>query len=153
MGQRGITVLNKEHFDMTQSLKAGYPSAEEKFDHLWYGDQQPIPERKTVITGYFHNKVTKLTRRHTVKTKYQSKRTFGGRIDILVRYPNSGKTYKARIRSKSGIAAIEPIKPNRAFWLVDKALIDNLSVIDLNKVPHIRQIHNKEGREIMSDFR
>ena len=31
--------------------------------------------------------------------------------------------------------------------------IDSLTVIDLNKVPHIRQIHNKKGREIMSDFR
>lgn len=152
MGQQGIILLNREHFNMTQVLKVGYPSVKEKFEHLWYGDQQKIPALKTVITEYFH-KVRKLTRRTPAKTKRESKRSFGGRTDILIKYPNSGKIYKARIRSKSGIAAIEPIKPNRAFWLVDKALIDNLSVIDLNKVPHIRQIHNKEGREIMSDFR
>jgi len=153
MGQRGIVVLNREHFLLTQVLKAGYPSVEEKFEHLWYGDQQPIPEKKTVITKYFHTKVTKLTRRGPAKTKYQSKRTFGGRTDIIIMYPGSGKTYKARIRSKDGIAVIEPVEPNTAFWLVDKSLLDNLTVIDLNKIPHIRQIHNKKGREIMSDFR
>ena len=152
MGQRGITVLTKEHFDLTQVLKVGYPSVREKFEHLWYGDQQKIPAIKTVITEYFHN-VRKLTTRHRVKTQKQSKRSFGGRTDVIIKYPNSGKTYKARIRSKSGIAVIEPIKPNTAFWLVDKDLIDNLTVIDLNKIPHIRQIHNKKGREIMSDFR
>ena len=153
MGQRGIVVLNREHFLMTQVLKMGYPSVEEKFDHLWYGDQQKLPALKTVITEYFHNKVTKLIRGHPAKTKYQSKRTFSGRTDILIQYPNSGKTYTARIRSKDGIAVIEPSEPNTAFWLVDKSLIDNLTVIDLNKIPHIRQIHNKKGREIMSDFR
>lgn len=155
MGQRGITVLTQEHFTMTQTLKVGYPSVEEKFEHLWYGDQQKIPTIKTVITEYF-DKVMKLNKHHrmkSTKTKTESKRSFGGRTDILVQYPNSGKTYRARIRSKSGIAVIEPIKPNTAFWLVDKTLIDNLGVIDLNKVPHMRQIHNKKGREIMSDFR
>ena len=153
MGQRGIVVLNREHFLLTQVLKMGYPSVEEKVDYLRYGDQQPIPKRKTVVTKYFRSKVTKLTRRHPAKPKTESKRTFGGRTDILIQYPSSGKTYRARIRSKDGIAVIEPVEPNTAFWLVDKSLIDSLNVIDLNKVPHIRQIHNKKGREIMSDFR
>lgn len=152
MSQKGITVLTKEHFDMTQILKKGYPNIKEKFDHLWFGDQQRIPETKTVITEYFQ-KVVNLNPVHREKIKRKSKRSFSGRRNIIVKYPRSGRTYKARIRSRSGIAAIEPIKPNRAFWLVDKNLIDNQNVIDLNKVPHIRQIHNKEGREIMSDFR
>jgi len=155
MSQQGITILTQEHFTMTQVLKVGYPSVEEKFDHLWYGDQQPIPKRKTVVTEYFRKvkHITPTTLKPRMQTRYQSKRSFGGRTDILVKYPGSGKTYKARIRSRSGIAVIEPSKPNTAFWLVDKDLIDSLDVIDLNKVPHIRQIHNKRGREIMSDFR
>ena len=154
MGQQGITVLTQEHFTMTQVLKVGYPSVEEKFYHLWYGDQQPIPKKKTVITEYYRTKVNKIAKKQGKRTKItQSKRLLGGRIEILVRYPRSGKVYKARIKSNSGIAVIEPIEPNTAFWLVDKDLIDNLNVIDLNKVPHIRQIHNKKGREIMSDFR
>lgn len=154
MGQQGITVLTKEHFAMTQALKVGYPNVEEKFDHLWYGDQQPIPITKTVVTKYFRTKVNKIAKKRGKRTKTsQSERLFVGRSEILVRYPRSGKVYKARIKSNSGIAVIEPIEPNTAFWLVDKALIDSLTVIDLNKVPHIRQIHNKKGREIMSDFR
>jgi len=152
MGQQGITVLNREHFNMTQTLKVGYPDVKEKFKHLWYGDQQKIPKIKTVITEYFH-KVLKLNPHRRKKTKRQSKRSFGGRRDIIIKYPNSGRSYEARIRSRSGVAAIEPIKPNRAFWLVDRNLIDNQDVIDLNKIPHIRQIHNKKGKEILSDFR
>ena len=152
MAQRGITVLNKEHFLMTQVLKMGYPTLQEKFSHLWFGDQQKIPETKTVITEYFR-KVRKSNPRRGTKAKRQSKRSFGGRSDIFIKYPRSGKVYKARIRSKSGLAAFEPVETNTAFWLVDKDLIDNLTVIDLNKIPHIRQIHNKAGREIMSDFR
>jgi len=153
MGQRGITVLNKEHFLMTQVLKMGYPTSQEKFEYLWYGEQQKVSESKTVITEYFLTKVKRLKRNSPAKPTTQSKRLFAGRSDILIRYPKSGKVYKARIRSKSGIAALEPIEPNTAFWLVDKTFIDNFDLIDLNKIPHIRQIHNKEGREIMSDFR
>lgn len=153
MGQQGITILTKEHFYMTQVLKAGYPSVEEKFEHLWYGDQQPIPVTKTVITEYYRTKVNKITKKRGKRTKTsQSERLLVGRSEILVRYPRSGRVYKARIKSNSGIAVIEPIEPNTAFWLVDKVLIDSLTVIDLNKVPHIRQIHNKKGREIISDF-
>lgn len=152
MGRQGITVLTREHFNMTQILKKGYPDIKEKFEHLWFGDQQKIPRIKTVITEYFH-RVLKLNPRQRVKIKRQSKRSFGGRRDIIIKYPNSGRTYEARIRSRSGVVAIEPVKPNRAFWLVDRNLIDTQEVIDLNKVPHIRQIHNKKGREILSDFR
>lgn len=152
--KRGVTILTRAHFNMTQALKVGYPSVKEKFDHLWWGDQQKIPETKTVVTEYFRTKANKLNKKHSAKTiNYQSKRVFGGRTDIIIKYPKSGKEYKARIRSRSGIAVIEPIEPNTAFWLVDKSLIDNSYVIDLNKIPHIRQIHNKEGKELMSDFR
>jgi hypothetical protein len=154
MPQRGITVLTRNHFDMVQTLKKGYPSQEEKFEYLYHGDQQEVSRIKTVITEYFRTKVGKINKKRGVKTKqYHSERLFVGRVEILVKYPRSGKVYKARIKSKSGLAAIEPIEPNTAFWLVDKDLLDKFDVIDLNKIPHIRQIHNKRGKEILSDFR
>lgn len=151
-----VPILSRDHFNMLQVLKEGYPNSKEKFDYLWHGNQQEIPEMKTVITKYFSTKVRILSKKRsaTKQTKqYQSKRLFGGRSDILVRYPRSGRVYKARIRSEGGMAAIEPIEPNTAFWLVDRYLIDNLQVIDLNKIPHIRQIHNKKGKELISNFR
>ena len=152
--QQGITALTREHFNMTQTLKTGYPSVGERFDYLWYGDQQKIPVTKTVVTEYFRTKVTTISKKWRAKTvKYQSKRLFAGRYHIMIKYPRSGKVYKARIRSKDGIAAIEPTEPNTAFWLIDKHLLDSLYVIDLNKIPHIRQIHNKAGKELLSDFR
>jgi len=153
--KKRVPVLTEEHFKLVKALQTGYPSTEEKFNHLWYGNQQGSFKAKAVITEYFDTKVNKLTRKSVTisKPKSKSERLFGGRTSILVKYPRSGKVYKARIRSKNGIAALEPTEPNTAFWLIDKSLLDSLEVIDLNKIPHIRQIHNKEGRELLSDFR
>lgn len=152
MGQKGIINLTREHLEMSKRLKRGYLSHQEKLEHAFHGELQRIPDAKQVIAEYDFRQPSQ-NPTHRKKIKGNSKRSLRGRWDIILKYPKSGKVYHARIRRKSNLAAIEPIKTNRAFWLVDVNLLDNNDVLDLRWVPHERRIHNKKGREFLSDFR
>lgn len=152
MSQNGITTLTREHFEMTQKLKVGYLSQNQKLEKEFHGEQQVIPDIKYVIAQY-DLRMPRENPIHREKIKGCSKRHFRGRWDIVIKYPKSGKVYYARIRRNKELVAIEPIKPNRAFWLVDRKLIDSSQILDLRVVPHERRIHNKKGREFLSNFR
>jgi len=152
MTQKGIILLTKEHFNMTQALKKGYPNLKEKLEEKFYGRSQEVLETKTIIAEYDKRQASENPKQRD-KIPRQSNRVFGGRKDIVIQYPKSGKEYEATIRSKKNMVAIEPIQPNRAFWLVDRAFIENKEIIDLRRILHERWIHNKRGKEIMSDFR
>jgi len=152
MTQKGVRILTREDYEMSQKLKVGYPNQKEKLEEAFYGEKQENSETKFVIADN-DNRQPSENPIHREKIKRQSNRVFGGRKDIVIKYPKSGKEYEATIRRRKYKVAIEPIKPNRAFWIVDQSFIDNNSVVDLRTIPYERQIHNKKGREIMSDFR
>lgn len=146
-----IPVLTSQYFKLQKKLGEGYPTIQEKLEELFF-DYQDTPETKTVITKYFvrtekpHSKNT--PRKHT-----RSARLFYGRTTILVVYPKSGKIYKGRIKSLKDWCVIEPVKSDRAFWIVERKHLESNTILDLNIIPHIRQIHNKAGREFISEFR
>lgn len=152
MSQKGVRVLTRQDYEMGQKLKVGYPNQREKLEEAFYGEKQKVSQTKIVVADYDSRQPSE-NPVHREKIKRQSNRVFGGRKDIIIKYPKSGKHYQATIRRRKNEVAIEPIKPNRAFWIVDKSFIDNNSIIDLRTIPYKRQIHNKKGREIMSDFR
>lgn len=152
--KHGIFELSIGQIDLWKKLEQGYMSSSQKLENMFF-DYQPEVKCKTVVTKEY-NPVQHIppTPRHTdPEISRGPNRIFSGRSDIIVIYPRSGRQYPARIKTLGEVAAIEPIKDDRAFWLVNRKDLDLCDVLDLNVVEHIRQYHNKEGREIMSNFR
>lgn len=151
--RNGIPELVPARLRMWKILERGYLTSLEKV-HRFLSEDQDLPEEKIVITQAYETNPD--TRNRSPKPPRpedkQSKRIYGGRRDITVVYPRSGKVYPARIKRWKDWVAIEPVKKDRAFWLVrDKFLVGD--VVDFNVVDHIRKIHNKTGREILSNYR
>lgn len=169
--KNAVPQLTPEYFRMLRCLLEGYPAHREKLEALFFGITEDT-EMKVVITAYFNRvasenvskdvsgnnpkedseNLTAGSTRNGART--HSARLFSGRTTILVVYPNSGKVYEGRVRVREYLCAIEPIKSNRAFWIFDRKYLDDetIKVIDLNVIPHLRQIHNKAGREFLSTF-
>lgn len=152
-GQNDIPRLTSQYFDLMRRLNNGYPTQREKLDAMFFDvpDDSPI---KVVVTKYFEREEPIPSDPKTPpKEATYSTRLFSGRATIWVIYPRSGKRYLGRIRVWKDLAAIEPVKSNLAFWVIERKYLDNNTVIDLNVIPHIRQYHNKAGREFLSEFR
>lgn len=150
--RNGIPELVRGRLDMWKVLEYGYWSYKERLENLFF-DGQPLSEIQVIITPPLElNPFPERDQRDKYKPRTHSERQFTGRADIVVIYPKSGSHYLARIKTNKDWAIIEPVKENRAFWLVERKYLTG-GVLDLNDVPYIRQYHNKEGRDLLSDFR
>jgi hypothetical protein len=151
--RNGIRDLSWGHWKVLQRLEVGYSTVREKLHHMFF-DGQEEQVTKEVITEYFEqDPIPERDQKGKYKRRSTSKRVFDGRIDVRVVYPRSHKVYGARVRVGDGLVAIEPIKENRAFWLVNRCDYNEADVLDLNVVPNIRQYHNHDAKYILDNFR
>lgn len=155
--KNGIPQLNDDRMKLWRQLQKGYLSTQEKLEQFFF-DSQPVVDMTLVISKIYEptgEKTTSSKRNIDGERNPGSSRLFHGRCDVVLMYPKSGKHYFARIRSKKELVAVEPIQSDRAFWIMKREDLENSQdgVVDLNVISHIRQIHNKRGREILSDFR
>lgn len=150
-------VLTSDYFALMKQLSEGYPTLREKLDALFFTDQ-PLPDMQVVIVPYCPRQDNVFSESEELKNRpfkepTFSSRMFSGPITIKVIYPGSHRKYKGRVRGWQDWCAIEPVESNLAAWVVERKYLETNQVLDLNVIPHIRVIHDKAGREFLSDFR
>ena len=147
-----IIQLTGEYFKLMRRLKGGYPTIQEKLNEL-LSDNQEIPDVRTIITKYFERTSRAPGISRPPRKKTESKRMFYGRPTIKVVYPRSGNVYEGRVKYWDDLCMIEPVKPDLAFWIVNRKYLESGDVVDLNVIPYEKQRHTKFGRELASEFR
>jgi hypothetical protein len=150
--RNGIFELTPGQVMLWKSLIRGYPSLQEKLNYLFF-ESQPEVKIKVVITDKYEPVHHFPATTREKKPLRKPNRIFTGRKDILVVYPKSKKSYLARIKTSNDLCVIEPVKNDRAFWMVNKSDLEKSDILDLNEISYIRQIHNQKGKALMDEFR
>ena len=147
-----IPELSDAYFKMQKKLYNGYPTQRDRlYSWFFYGQADPNVKIVVAVGG---SPTTRMLNETPVskKDKTESARLFYGPTSIIIIYRNSNRRLKARVRYSGNKCLIEPVKPNRAFLLLERKYLDNFDVVDLNVIPYERVIHSKRGREFASKF-